>query len=128
MADQGERRRRSVPGLSAISGRVSDDLASLAQNLRALPEAVEYLRKLTEGIEQIADDTARMRAATERLDKEVVQLNEKFEAVEASVHDLARALRPIRSRRRARERAANGKDDPSLDTSEQELPPSPDLD
>lgn len=86
------------------------DLGSLTQNLRALPEAVGYLRKLADSIDQIAEDTALMRAATERLEVEVAELNQKFEAVEGSVQDLASALRPIRSRRRARERAANGKD------------------
>lgn len=100
-------RNRRVPGLSALSGRVSDDLSALAHNVRALPEAVEYLRKLAESIDSIADDTARMRAATERMETGVIELNERFEAVEHSVHDLARTLRPIRTRRRARERASN---------------------
>lgn len=121
------RRRRGVPGLQALSGRVAEDLSALAHNVRALPEAVEYLRRLADAIDGIADDTARMREATEHMDAEVVKLHEKFEAVEASVGDLARALRPIRSRRRAKERAANGqeKGDGAAESDVEQAPPTP---
>lgn len=123
----GARRRRRLPGLPDLTSRVAEDLGALAQNVRALPEAVEYLRRLADAIDGIADDTAKMREATEHMDAEVVKLHEQFEAVEASVGDLARALRPIRSRRRARERAANGQEKaaPIADSDVEQAPPTP---
>lgn len=121
----GGRRRRGLPGLPDLTSRVSEDLGALAQNVRALPEAVDYLRRLADAIDVIQQDTSRMREATEHMDAEVVKLHEKFEAVEGSVSDLASALRPIRTRRRARAKAANGEQEGQTDDDSPHAPPTP---